>query len=118
MTLDEAIKHCEEKTKELRKQIDTHIVIDAEEIGDCIECANEHEQLAEWLRDYKRLLEERPQGEWEESHIFSCGNILRMGINVIEHKCKNCGRWSIKWVGTIPDNFCSNCGSKIKGGAE
>lgn len=61
---------------------------------------------------------ERPQGEWEESHIISCGNILRMGINVIEHKCKDCGRWSIQWDRTIPDNFCSNCGAKIKGGAE
>lgn len=62
--------------------------------------------------------EERPQGEWEESHIFSCGNILRMGINVIEHKCKNCGRWSIKWVRTIPDNFCPNCGAQMVGGAK
>ena len=60
LTLDEAIKHCEEKAKELRKQVDTHMVVDAEEIGDCIECANEHEQLAEWLKDYKRLL------EWEK----------------------------------------------------
>ena len=60
----------------------------------------------------------RPQGEWEESHIFSCGNILRMGMNVIEHKCKNCGRWSIKWVSTIPDNFCSNCGADMRGKEE
>lgn len=59
MTLEEAIKHCEEKAKELRKQVDTHMVVDAEEIGDCIECANEHEQLAEWLKDYKRLLDMR-----------------------------------------------------------
>lgn len=62
---------------------------------------------------------ERPQGEWIESHICSCGKILRMGMDVIEHKCKNCGRWSIKWARTIPDSFCSNCGAKIKkGGAE
>lgn len=66
----------------------------------------------------KKVLSERPQGEWEESHILSCGNILRMGENVIEHKCKNCGRWSIKWVRTKPDNFCSNCGADMKGGAE
>lgn len=66
--------------------------------------------------DTRREAEIIPQGEWEESHILSCGNILRMGMNVIEHKCKNCGRWSIKWVRTIPDNFCSNCGAKIKGG--
>lgn len=60
----------------------------------------------------------KPQGEWEESHIISCGNILRMGENVIEHKCKNCGKWSIKWERTIPDNFCSNCGVEMKGGED
>lgn len=59
---------------------------------------------------------ERLQSEWVESHICSCGKILRMGMDVIEHKCKNCGRWSIKWARTIPDSFCSNCGAKIKNG--
>lgn len=54
MTLDEAIKHCEEKAKELREQVNTHTVVDAEEIGDCIECAEEHGQLAEWLKELKR----------------------------------------------------------------
>ena len=33
MTLDEAIKHCTEKA-----------------CGDCSECAEEHQQLADWLR--------------------------------------------------------------------
>ena len=78
-------------------------------------------EMGEWLhrRDNRRDMNARPQGEWEESHIFSCGNILWMGMDVIEHKCKNCGRWSIKWVRTIPDNFCSNCGLPMKkGGAE
>ena len=44
MTLDEAIKHCEE----VANKCDT-------------ECAKEHRQLAEWLKDYKRLLEQQPQ---------------------------------------------------------
>lgn len=65
-----------------------------------------------------KQIHERPQGEWEESHIFSCGKILRMGLNVIENKCKNCGRWSIKWERTIPDNFCSNCGADMRGKGE
>lgn len=69
--------------------------------------------------DNAPTVSERPQGEWEESHTFSCGNILRMGMDVIEHKCKNCGRWSIEWVRAIPDNFCSNCGAEMrKGGTE
>ena len=39
LTLQQAIEHCEQKSEELRKD------------ADCIECANEHEQLAEWLRE-------------------------------------------------------------------
>lgn len=60
MTLDEAIKHCKEKAEELREQVDTHIVVDAEEIGDCIECAKEHEQLSEWLEELKAWRELKP----------------------------------------------------------
>ena len=65
-----------------------------------------------------KALEDRPQGEWEESHIVSCGTILRMQYDVVEHKCKSCGRWSIQWRGTITDRYCSNCGADMKGGAE
>lgn len=36
MTLEEAIKHCEDRAK-----------------ADCSECAAEHRQLAEWLKELK-----------------------------------------------------------------
>ena len=45
MTLEEAIKHAEE-------------VADRCTINQF--CAEEHRQLAEWLKDYKRLLEQEP----------------------------------------------------------
>ena len=61
---------------------------------------------------------ERSTAEWEEEHEVSCGKILQMRVNVVEHKCNNCKRWGIKWAGTIPDNYCPNCGAKMKGGAE
>lgn len=38
MTLNEAIKHCEEKAKELG----------------CTKCGKEHAQLAEWLKELQR----------------------------------------------------------------
>ena len=37
MTIDEAIRHCEEKAREMG----------------CTECAQEHRQLAAWLRELK-----------------------------------------------------------------
>lgn len=50
MTIDEAIKHCEEKERE-------------QALNGCFACAEEHKQLAEVLKELKTL-KERPQGEW------------------------------------------------------
>ena len=57
MTLDEAIAHCQEVAKELRKQPFKE-KMDIEDIADCEECAEEHEQLAEWLKELKELRKE------------------------------------------------------------
>lgn len=54
MTLDEAIAHCQEKAEELRKQPFKEKM----DIADCEECAEEHEQLAEWLKELKELRKE------------------------------------------------------------
>lgn len=66
MTLDEAIKHCEEKAAELREYSDvlseTSTIPKGKEISDCLECAEEHEQLAEWLKELKAL-KEMPKGD-------------------------------------------------------
>jgi len=53
MTLDEAIKHCEEKAKELsdKAYAEWGKSMTEEEAYDCNECAREHEQLAEWLKE-------------------------------------------------------------------
>jgi hypothetical protein len=65
MTLDEAIKHAEEVAyqKDLESGFDTdnerYAMTDSERTN-CKKCANEHRQLAEWLKDYKRLLEQQP----------------------------------------------------------
>jgi adenine C2-methylase RlmN of 23S rRNA A2503 and tRNA A37 len=48
MTLDEAIKHCEEVTEEYGM------------IKSCKECAEEHRQLAEWLKELKMYREMIP----------------------------------------------------------
>ena len=66
MTLDEAIKHAREKAEEQRKDNDTCAVKEGYGCKDCadyyskpcIECAEEHEQLADWLeelKDYRRF---------------------------------------------------------------
>ena len=56
MTLDEAIRHCEEVAENYRCQRDD--AADINDVGtasDCQNCADEHEQLASWLRELKEL---------------------------------------------------------------
>jgi len=64
MTLDEAIKHCEEVAKENDdsakefyrvSKLETHPDQKRAEDGyvECKECAEAHRQLAEWLRELK-----------------------------------------------------------------
>ena len=71
MTIDEAIKHAEEVAVEqdkLCKRYDDassysrshNEAIRTTDAKRCEECASEHRQLAEWLKDYKRLKEQEP----------------------------------------------------------
>ena len=63
MTLDEAIQHCEEKAKELKTKAEERpyrtnsfsqaIPMSDTEVADCLKCAEEHKQLAKWLKELK-----------------------------------------------------------------
>ena len=59
MTIDEAIKHCKEKAKELSDKAyrEWGVSMTEEEAYKCNECAFEHEQLARWLKELKELRE-------------------------------------------------------------
>ena len=66
MTLDEAILHCEEKAKEQRI-IAINSSYSETYIADCLECAKEHEQLAEWLKELKALKASQTKDHVEDS---------------------------------------------------
>ena len=58
MSIDEAIAHAREKAKEIRENIiDGNNLEPYESYCNAMieRCAKEHEQLAEWLEDYKRI---------------------------------------------------------------
>ena len=55
MTLDEAIKHCEEVAEKYCEKVEEGLNAD----DFCDSCASEHRQLAEWLKELKRLREEQ-----------------------------------------------------------
>lgn len=56
MTLNEAIKHEEEVTKIKEKEANGFIGGSLSHI-ECLDCAREHRQLAEWLKELKRYRE-------------------------------------------------------------
>ena len=97
MTLDEAIKHCDEKAEELKEKAESNIieitkegeirVYDGKEYDDCLECAKEHEQLAEWLTQLKQVQNIAEHWNDESSSFVSACNafedilyIFKMGI--------------------------------------
>lgn len=98
MTIDEAIKHVEEVAEENYGRATAYFSdreVYKHEEKKCLKCADEHMQLAEWLKDYKRLLEQEPmlgkirveiENDWQlkkyPSSPFSCG--LRRAIEIID----------------------------------
>lgn len=58
MTLEEAIRHCEEVAEELEKkaniyEIKNTYLPDSQKPVDCLSCATDHRQLAKWLTELK-----------------------------------------------------------------
>jgi len=76
MTIDEAIKHAEEVASRL---FDDRV--------HCIKCAEEHQQLAAWLKELKQLKEKEPKiGHWikEKSMYYDWDGY--------SYYCSECGR--------------------------
>ena len=77
MTLDEAIRHCDDVAEEKEQEAkEAHVLSGM----DCMECAEEHRQLAEWLRELKayreareEIIRKRDSSQWSELvvHGFS-----------------------------------------------
>ena len=100
MTLEEAIKHCEEvaeaeeqKYKEWKGDY-SHL----KKIDSCLECANEHRQLAEWLKElkvYKDLSTYNRENkccecEYEDSEYF-CDDCIWNFVDKFKQREVNAG---------------------------
>ena len=59
MTLDEAIKHCQEVAEENQAIVDACDYY-GDNMAECETCADEHRQLAEWLKELKKFKERQP----------------------------------------------------------
>lgn len=109
MELDEAIKHAEE-VAEAQEEKCKHAGLDHYTKLETSACAAEHRQLAEWLKELKRVREQpwlkelkalreqkRPRGEWKP-----------------DGTCSECGVYSS--LNKDATYFCPNCGADMREG--
>lgn len=90
MTLDEAIKHCNEVAEELDMKAgfetdNERYAMSGSERKQCKECAEEHRQLVEWLRELKAYDEARAEiirksksGQWSEGVVYGLDKAIRI----------------------------------------
>ena len=84
MTIDEAIKHCEEVAEEQEEWCE-RFVSDTE----AAECASKHRQLAEWLRElmaYRKAEKEIEQElvNWDDIDNGKCRGLF-LATSIIQH---------------------------------
>lgn len=94
MTLDEAIKHCEEVAHEqdMKSEFETDnqtYTMSEVEREKCKECAKEHRQLAEWLRELKAYREAEKEIEqelvnWDDIDNGKCRGLF-LATSIIQH---------------------------------
>lgn len=88
LTLDDAIKHCKEKAEELRTEASWYTHPECKrvkaKIDECNECAEEHEQLAEWLTELKELRERKQIVVIEPEIIRKAADALVEAIGQID----------------------------------
>lgn len=112
LTLEEAIKHAKEVAKTNRAEA-TYNFPDLKEYYDnCSECANQHNQLAEWLEELKSYKDAEKQGllvrlpcpigttVWD-----ICGMDIRENVLSGIEYCKD-GKWFLwanedEWLGEL-----------------
>lgn len=61
-TLDEAINYTKEAVKTYRAEATYNFPELKEHYDNCVQCANQHDQLAEWLEELKSYKEAEEQG--------------------------------------------------------
>ena len=83
LTLDEAIKHAKEVAKTNRAEATYNFPNLKEYYDNCLECANQHNQLAEWLEElksYKDIGTLKELKELKENGTFTRLELAKLAI--------------------------------------
>ena len=101
MTLDDAIKHAEEKAKENYKEAYNEIRQGFEQWArKCAECAHDHRQLAEWLKELRQYCERNTK---EAVYSYAPGTAV----------CPTCGQKFFRDDAAWKADYCFHCGQKL-----
>ena len=149
MTLDEAIKHAEEvaeakeRSAKLYQRPDRGVKGSGKRYLSCLECAKEHRQFAEWLKELKQLKEQEPcddcisrqevldlfaqkcdavrpyhevwQGVKELPPVTPQPKIGKLiKYNVHGHNAHKCSKCNEDLGYPYVGRFCKNCGAKME----
>jgi len=145
MNLDSAIQHCEEVAyqKDLESGFETdneRYAMTDKERADCKECASEHRQLADWLKELKAYKEQSEDAISRQAVIELCegwwlGHTKEddfvtevRALPSVTPQSKT-GRWITSHIpesvlcecsacgftcGAYSFNYCPNCGAKMQ----
>ena len=90
MTINEAIKHAEEVAEkfeslhEIYENVDEDRLLFRVEENECKNCAEEHRQLAEWLKELKQLRKQEPCEDIEIPNGATNGDMIKTMFPNIE----------------------------------
>lgn len=129
MTIDEAISHAREVAE--CQKMSARLIEDNAYIPESVDkeaitygntiCANEHEQLAEWLEELKQY---RAIGTPEECRAAMerqnpiAAIAEKEDTGTTKYTCQACGRYMGWSTGTLPARYCWKCGQKLDWGDE
>ena len=102
MTLDEAIKHCEEVAQKLKTEAEW---INPNVDNSCLKCAKEHEQLADWLKELKAYK--------EDCHILTDAAYSDLCLRASKYEDRPKGKWIILDDCSNEGVYCSECHKKV-----
>lgn len=113
-SLDEAIKHCEEVAEENEFDVKIFSMPGESKIREeCLECAEEHRQLAEWLKELKAYKANR------EGYCNWCSNLKDRHLRIEYYWIDDEG-YTASYVGKTNQvatgiaRFCPCCGRFIE----
>lgn len=119
MTIDEAIVHAREVAtiqRNNKKLNDTLGPFSPYYNQDCVKCAQEHDQLAEWLEELKQY---RAIGTPEECQTAMEKQKKKSPIRLDKCTCPSCGTYNEVWKkrrNTLPSDVvhCWHCGQAVE----